>query len=151
MADPPVPQVSLSDLGPMTRIDSGGQGTVFALAEDPSVVYKEYAPRFVDDVDVTTLGRFARLAAGDDSPDAAALLRLAAWPTAIVRKGAPHGRGGNLKYRRYVFNCYHRVWLGMIALANDSIGIAVVKPSVPFKWQSFDFSRRALECGRRLP
>lgn len=87
MADPPVPQVSLTDLGPMSRIGSGGQGTVFALDEDPRLVYKEYAPRFVDDVDVATLGRFARLAAGDAGPDAEALLRLAAWPTAIVRKG----------------------------------------------------------------
>ena len=87
MADPPVPQVSLSDLGPMSRIGSGGQGTVFALAEDPGLVYKEYAPRFVDDVDVATLGRFVRLASGDAGPDAAALVHLAAWPTAIVRKG----------------------------------------------------------------
>jgi eukaryotic-like serine/threonine-protein kinase len=87
MADPPVPQVSLSDLGPLSRIGSGGQGTVFALAEDPGLVYKEYAPRFVDDVDVATLGRFVRLATGDAGPDAEALLRLAAWPTAIVRKG----------------------------------------------------------------
>ena len=84
MADPPVPQVNLSDLGPMSRIGSGGQGTVFGLTEDPNIVYKEYAPRFVDDVDVAALGRFVRLAAG---PDAEALLGLAAWPTAIVRKG----------------------------------------------------------------
>ena len=87
MADPPVPQVNLSDLGPLTRIGSGGQGTVFALTEDPSLVYKEYAPRFVDDVDVTALGRFVQLAAGGAGSDAEALLGLAAWPTAIVRKG----------------------------------------------------------------
>lgn len=85
MADPPVPEVSVSDLGPMTRIGSGGQGTVYALTEDPGLVYKEYAPRFVDDVDVATLARFARLATA--GPDAESLLRLAAWPTAIVRKG----------------------------------------------------------------
>jgi hypothetical protein len=85
VTDPPVPQVSLTDLGPLTRIGSGGQGTVFALAEDPRLVYKEYAARFVDDVDVTTLGRFVRLAAGG-GPDAEALLGLAAWPTTIVRK-----------------------------------------------------------------
>ncbi|MEU4216513.1 hypothetical protein AB0F10_14220, partial [Actinoplanes sp. NPDC026623] len=85
MSDPPVPEVSLADLGPRTRIGSGGQGTVFALAEEPGLVYKEYATRFVDDLDVVALTRFIRLAA-PGGPDADALLGLAAWPTAIVRK-----------------------------------------------------------------
>ncbi|SCF46705.1 hypothetical protein GA0070216_12050 [Micromonospora matsumotoense] len=85
MTGPLPPEVSLSALGPRTRIGAGGQGTVYALTEDPRWVYKEYATRFVDDVDVTTLHRFVRLAA-DAGPDADALLGLAAWPTAIVRK-----------------------------------------------------------------
>ncbi|WDZ83948.1 hypothetical protein [Micromonospora cathayae] len=91
MTGPLPPEVSLSALGPRTRIGAGGQGTVYALAEDPRWVYKEYASRFVDDVDVTTLNRFVRLAA-EAGPDADALLGLAAWPTAIVRKqGVVHG------------------------------------------------------------
>ncbi|WP_328341278.1 hypothetical protein [Micromonospora sp. NBC_00421] len=85
MTGPLPPEVSLSALGPRTRIGTGGQGTVYALTEDPRWVYKEYATRFVDDVDVTTLNRFVRLAAGA-GPDAETLLGLAAWPTAIVRK-----------------------------------------------------------------
>ncbi|WFE66200.1 hypothetical protein [Micromonospora sp. WMMD714] len=85
MTNPLPPEVSLSALGPRTRIGAGGQGTVYALAEDPRWVYKEYATRLVDDVDVTTLNRFVRLAAGA-GPDADALLGLAAWPTAVVRK-----------------------------------------------------------------
>ncbi|MFE7869500.1 hypothetical protein ACFUYE_04035 [Micromonospora humida] len=85
MTGPLPPEVSLSALGPRTRIGTGGQGTVYALTEDPRWVYKEYATRFVDDVDVTTLNRFVRLTAGA-GPDAETLLGLAAWPTAIVRK-----------------------------------------------------------------
>ncbi|MBM7086640.1 hypothetical protein ACN267_25975 [Micromonospora sp. WMMD734] len=85
MTGPLPPEVSLSALGPRTRIGTGGQGTVYALTEDPRWVYKEYATRFVDDVDVTTLNRFVRLAAAA-GPDAETLLGLAAWPTAIVRK-----------------------------------------------------------------
>ncbi|MEV6350091.1 hypothetical protein [Actinoplanes sp. NPDC051851] len=85
MTEPPVLEVNLADLGPRTRIGTGGQGTVYALVEDPRLVYKEYATRFVDDVDVTTLHRFVRLGSGDGA-DAAALLGLAAWPTAVVRK-----------------------------------------------------------------
>ncbi|MFI9639027.1 hypothetical protein ACIG87_03020 [Micromonospora sp. NPDC051925] len=85
MTSPLPPEVSLSALGPRTRIGVGGQGTVYALAEDPRWVYKEYASRLVDDVDVTTLNRFVRLAA-EAGPDGDALLGLAAWPTAIVRK-----------------------------------------------------------------
>ncbi|MFC7534337.1 hypothetical protein [Actinoplanes sp. GCM10030250] len=94
MSDAPVLEVDLADLGPRTRLATGGQGTVFALAEEPGLVYKEYATRFVDDVDVATLNRFVRLAAGagEDTgaagagEDTGALLGLAAWPTAIVRK-----------------------------------------------------------------
>ncbi|MEU7981987.1 hypothetical protein AB0B63_26075 [Micromonospora sp. NPDC049081] len=85
MTSPLPPEVSLSALGPRNRIGVGGQGTVYALTEDPRWVYKEYATRLVDDVDVTTLNRFVRLAA-DAGPDADALLGLAAWPTAVVRK-----------------------------------------------------------------
>ncbi|MDG4814149.1 hypothetical protein O7628_01330 [Micromonospora sp. WMMD956] len=85
MTSPLPPEVSLSALGPRTRIGAGGQGTVYALADDPRWVYKEYASRLVDDVDVATLNRFVRLAA-EAGPDADALLGLAAWPTAVVRK-----------------------------------------------------------------
>lgn len=85
MTEPPVLEVDLGDLGPRTRIATGGQGTVYALLEDPRLVYKEYSTRFVDDVDVATLHRCVRLGKGDGA-DAAALLGLAAWPTAVVRK-----------------------------------------------------------------
>ncbi|MEV4630383.1 hypothetical protein AB0J90_29385 [Micromonospora sp. NPDC049523] len=87
MADPPVPEVDLARLGPLTRIGVGGQGTVYAPERTPDLVFKEYAPQFVDNVDVASLVRFVQLAERVDESDAEVLRRLAAWPVAIVRKG----------------------------------------------------------------
>ncbi|WP_326558176.1 hypothetical protein [Micromonospora sp. NBC_01796] len=87
MAEPSVPEVDLARLGPLTRIGVGGQGTVYAPAQTPDLVFKEYAPQFVDDVDVASLVRFVQLADRVDESDADVLRRLAAWPVAIVRKG----------------------------------------------------------------
>jgi hypothetical protein len=84
--DVPLTEVDLAALGPRTRIGTGGQGTVHALERHPGLVYKEYAPHLVDDVDVTTLVRFTRLAADADETDRSLLLALAAWPVSVVRK-----------------------------------------------------------------
>ncbi|WP_329110327.1 hypothetical protein OG792_15460 [Micromonospora sp. NBC_01699] len=87
MAEEPVPEVDLARLGSLTRIGVGGQGTVYAPEHTPQLVFKEYAPQFVDDVDVASLVRFVRLAEQVDGSDAELLQRLAAWPVVIVRKG----------------------------------------------------------------
>src|SRR5688572_18468368 len=107
MAEPFPAEVDLARLGPRTRIGVGGQGSVHALERLPDLVYKEYAPRLVDDVDVATLTRFTELAAEctraagevrqaqtdgrrvEVDPDLmarASLLGLAAWPVSVVRK-----------------------------------------------------------------
>lgn len=83
----PVREIDVAALGPLERIASGGQGTVYRLRDIPDgPVYKEYLPRVVDDLDVDALHAFVRFAGELDDADQDALLGRVAWPEAVVRR-----------------------------------------------------------------
>jgi eukaryotic-like serine/threonine-protein kinase len=76
-----------AELGTLQLLGSGGQGRVFALPDRaPDVVYKEYSPRVVDDLDVDALYRFVSFARELEAPLQGALLERAAWPEVVVRR-----------------------------------------------------------------
>ncbi|WP_285612872.1 hypothetical protein [Actinokineospora globicatena] len=85
-----VPEVDARALGRLRLLGTGGQGRVLRLldhADGPdAVVYKEYSPRVVDDVDVDVLRQFVGFAHDLDAPARAGLLARTAWPEAVVRK-----------------------------------------------------------------
>jgi hypothetical protein len=72
-------------LGPLRRIGSGGQGTVYELVEQNHLVYKQYSPRVVDDVDVDGLVRFVEFERDLPEEDRLLLASRAAWPRYVVR------------------------------------------------------------------
>jgi hypothetical protein len=79
--------VDVRALGPLREIGSGGQARVMALVNHiDGPVYKEYNPRFVDDVDVDALRKFVAFGHALDEREQNALLSRVAWPEAIVRK-----------------------------------------------------------------
>ncbi|SER29296.1 hypothetical protein [Actinokineospora terrae] len=85
-----VPEVDARALGRLRLLGTGGQGKVLRLldhADGPdAVVYKEYSPRVVDDVDVDALRNFVGFAHGLAPGVRAKLLATTAWPEAVVRK-----------------------------------------------------------------
>lgn len=87
MTEPPVEPVEVDRrwLGPLRRIGSGGQGTVYELVEQNHLVYKQYSPRVVDDVDVDSLVRFVEFERDLPAEDRLSLASRAAWPRYVVR------------------------------------------------------------------
>ncbi|RLK59047.1 hypothetical protein [Actinokineospora cianjurensis] len=85
-----VPEVDARALGRLRLLGTGGQGKVLRLldhADGPdAVVYKEYSPRVVDDVDVDALRDFVGFAHELAPGVRAKLLATTAWPEAVVRK-----------------------------------------------------------------
>ncbi|MBM7775029.1 serine/threonine protein kinase [Actinokineospora baliensis] len=85
-----IPEADARELGRMRLLGSGGQGRVLRLVDHPdgpdAVVYKEYSPRVVDEVDVDALRRFVGFAADLDGTTRSRLLSRAAWPEVVVRK-----------------------------------------------------------------
>jgi serine/threonine protein kinase len=80
-------EIDIRALGPLRKIGSGGQGTVYELrGENERLVYKEYSPRVVDDVDVDALIRFVRFGRELNNRDRRLLTSRAAWPLNVVRK-----------------------------------------------------------------
>ncbi|GIJ45198.1 hypothetical protein Val02_20840 [Virgisporangium aliadipatigenens] len=74
---------AVSDLGPLDKLDEGGQGKVFRLSNRPGVLFKQYLPTVPVDV-----GRLAALIeAGRSMPtnDRAYLRQRSAMPTELVR------------------------------------------------------------------
>lgn len=53
-------RITVADLGPLTRLDSGGQGVVFAaprlrMQYASSLVFKQYKPNVAESLDVSVL------------------------------------------------------------------------------------------------
>jgi serine/threonine protein kinase len=84
--EPTPVEIDVKELGPLRKIGSGGQGTVYELVDDPQFVYKEYSPRVIDDVDVAALTKFVRFARDLGTQLAFELTSRAAWPIQIVRR-----------------------------------------------------------------
>ncbi|GAB3895994.1 hypothetical protein ACFQ1S_03785 [Kibdelosporangium lantanae] len=72
-------------LGPLRRIGSGGQGTVYELVDRNNLVYKEYSPRVASGADLDTLVRFVEFERGLPPEDRRQLTSRAAWPQYVVR------------------------------------------------------------------
>ncbi|OLR93510.1 protein kinase family protein [Actinokineospora bangkokensis] len=81
-------EFDVAELGRLVALDSGGQGKVYELPEfeQADVLYKEYSPRLVDDVDVEVLRRFAVFPLELPEADRARLLTITSWPQAVVRR-----------------------------------------------------------------
>ncbi|HEX4701433.1 MAG TPA: hypothetical protein VH352_04825, partial [Pseudonocardiaceae bacterium] len=87
MTAPTPVEVDVRLLGPLKKIGSGGQGTVYELLDGPdTLVYKEYSARVVDDVDVAALRKFVTFARELDEPTQRRLTERAAWPVNLVRR-----------------------------------------------------------------
>ena len=85
-------------LGDLTKIGKGGQGVVYHApnlrsAFAPSLVYKQYKPQTLADINFKTLSAMPSLLTDIlTGPDARCLISLAAWPCAIVETdGKPTG------------------------------------------------------------
>lgn len=85
-APPPV-EVDIRALGPLRKIGSGGQGTVYELVNGPeNLVFKQYSERVANSVDVTALKKFVQFLRELDEKTADELTSRAAWPVNVVRK-----------------------------------------------------------------
>jgi len=79
-----------TQLGELTRIGKGGQGTVFRAPNihskfAPELVYKQYKPKTLAEVDVGALAALpALLSEVLSEPEAHKLVSIAAWPWAVV-------------------------------------------------------------------
>lgn len=80
-------EVDIRMLGPLRKIGSGGQGTVYELVNGPEhLVYKQYSERVANNVDVTALKKFVQFLRELDDKTADELTSRAAWPVNVVRK-----------------------------------------------------------------
>jgi serine/threonine protein kinase len=89
MSTPEAPsvEVDIRALGPLRKIGSGGQGTVYELVNGPeNLVYKQYSERVANNVDVTALKKFVQFLRELDDKTADELTSRAAWPVNVVRK-----------------------------------------------------------------
>lgn len=82
-----------TDLGDLTKIGSGGQGTVFdaprlRVNHTASAVYKEYHRPVLEGMDLDQLEAMVRFAGSLPASDQAQLFKLCAWPLALVTDAA---------------------------------------------------------------
>ncbi|WP_316521989.1 hypothetical protein [Kitasatospora brasiliensis] len=84
--DRSAPTVERDSLVLARRLGQGGQGTVHEVADRPGVVYKEYRPETLPELDSDALTAIVALLAALDGAEARRLRDRAAWPTAVVRQ-----------------------------------------------------------------
>lgn len=82
-------RVQRSELGELSRIGEGGEGTVYALTASPNIVYKEYATKS-DGWSPNEAGYNALRRALNDMPtdDRELILNRTAWPETAVMDGS---------------------------------------------------------------
>ncbi|WP_229074266.1 hypothetical protein [Actinoplanes sp. DH11] len=78
--------MTVGSLGPLTELNSGGQGTVYAVPGMPDVVYKQYDNATRATLNETAFAEMVRFPAGLSGGDTAWLARATAWPAAIVEE-----------------------------------------------------------------
>ncbi|MBN1173058.1 MAG: hypothetical protein JXA67_12860 [Micromonosporaceae bacterium] len=74
-------------LGQRSLLDRGGQGEVYAIANDPAAVYKKYNAAALATLDQDALTAMVRLPGELSSADARLLAERSAWPNAVVTSG----------------------------------------------------------------
>ncbi|HET9168600.1 MAG TPA: hypothetical protein VFN97_04155 [Actinospica sp.] len=79
-------RVGRADLGLGEQLGRGGQGTVYRVTSLAGLVYKEYRPEVLPDLDAAALAAMVDLRAGARALSAEAqwLGETSAWPTAVV-------------------------------------------------------------------
>jgi serine/threonine protein kinase len=86
--------IARDKLGELTKIGQGGQGVVYRAPNvktkfAASMVYKEYKPAALAEIDVTALAAMPALVEDSLSyTDGERLISVAAWPCAIVQNGS---------------------------------------------------------------
>src|SRR5664280_639858 len=84
-------RIDKSRLGPLTRLSAGAQGTVFAAPKvtmqyASSMVFKEYKPQFLHEMDVTVLELMIQYLESLQMSPGMKLLSISAWPCRLVEE-----------------------------------------------------------------
>lgn len=85
-------RIAVADLGPLTRLDSGGQGVVFAaprlrMRYASSLVFKQYKPSVAGSLDVSVLESMPTYLKSLAFAAGMELLSQSAWPCRLVDDG----------------------------------------------------------------
>lgn len=85
-------RITVADLGPLTRLDSGGQGVVFAaprlrMQYASSLVFKQYKPNVAESLDVSVLESMPTYLESLAFAAGWELLSQSAWPCRLVDDG----------------------------------------------------------------